>query len=224
MKRGVKPMGKVKREWSPSFAYAIGLLTSDGCLLNDGRHIDFTSKDKNLCETFKQCLGLNRIKIGVKSSGSIKHTNKKYFRVQFGDVLFYQFLLGVGLFSAKSKELGELDIPKKYFFDFLRGHFDGDGTFYSYFDPRWKNSFMFYTVFISSSKQHILWLRELLRIYIRVSGHISHDKKKSTYLLRYAKKESIIVLKKMYHNKAVPCLVRKRLKINRALAIIGKKL
>lgn len=44
-KRGPKQKGKVKIEWSADFAYAIGLLASDGCLYNDERHINFTSKD-----------------------------------------------------------------------------------------------------------------------------------------------------------------------------------
>ena len=145
-RRGLKPQNKVKIEWSPEFAYAIGLLTTDGNLSSDSRHFDLTSKDKEQLENFLRCLGIKN-KIGIKTSG----LGKKSFRVQFGDVTFYKFLLNIGLTSNKSKKLGALDIPDKYFFDFLRGHFDGDGTFYSYFDPRWKSSYLFYTVFISAS-------------------------------------------------------------------------
>ena len=137
---------KTKLNWTPGFAYAIGLLATDGCLSKDGRHIDFTSKDKSQLETFLRCLGIKN-KIGHKKSGA----GKKCTRVQFGDVVFYRFLLGIGLMLAKSKTMSDLDIPIKYFFDFLSGYFDGDGTFYSYFDPRWKSSYMFYTVFISAS-------------------------------------------------------------------------
>ena len=45
------------------------------------------------------------------------------------------------------KKLKSVVMPKKYFFDFLRGHFDGDGSFYSYWDKRWKSSYMFYVSF-----------------------------------------------------------------------------
>lgn len=41
----MKPQGK-PITWSPEIAYAVGLLTTDGSLSIDGRHIDFTSKDK----------------------------------------------------------------------------------------------------------------------------------------------------------------------------------
>jgi hypothetical protein len=41
------PQGKVKLEWSAEFAYAIGLLVTDGCLASEKKHIiDLTSKDK----------------------------------------------------------------------------------------------------------------------------------------------------------------------------------
>ena len=80
-------------------------------------------------------------------------------------------------------------MPIKYFFDFLRGHFDGDGTFYSYWDPRWKSSYMFYTVFISASKRHIMWIRSMLSELAGITGHITKDQKKTVYQLKYAKAE-----------------------------------
>lgn len=217
---GIRPQEKVNRKWSSRLAYAIGLLATDGCLSKDGRHFDFTSKDLSQLKTFLECLGIKN-KIGRKLSG---YSGKSYTRVQFGDVVFYRFLLEVGLTPAKSKTLGELNIPEKYFFDFLRGAFDGDGTFYSYYDPRWKSSFMFYTVFISASYRHIQWLRNKLYEKLKIKGHITQDSKKSTYNLKYAKKESLKVLRKMYYPEDVVCLKRKRLKIERALDIVNTKL
>lgn len=49
--------------WTPELAYAVGLITTDGSLSSDGRHIDFTSNDKELINTFKKCLNLkNKIR------------------------------------------------------------------------------------------------------------------------------------------------------------------
>src|SRR3989338_1242865 len=218
--RGAKPQGKVRLRWSPEFAYAIGLLATDGSLSKDGRHFDFTSKDREQLENFLRCLGLKN-KIGTKRSGYGK--GKLYTHIQFGDVLFYRFLLNIGLTPAKSKTIGELRIPEKYFFDFLRGAFDGDGTFYSYWDPRWKSSFMFYTVFCSASKRHIDWIRNKLVQKLHIWGHINRDQKKTVYQLKYAKGESLKVLKKMYCGRKNIYLTRKRLKIGKALAIVGKE-
>ena len=81
---------KVRIAWSPAFAYAIGLITTDGNLSPDGRHINLTTKDYDLAVTFKRCLGLEN-KIGRKARGS-NLDEKRYFVVQFGDVSFYGFL------------------------------------------------------------------------------------------------------------------------------------
>src|SRR3989338_2478650 len=213
-----KPQNKVKIEWSPKFAYAIGLLTTDGNLSPDGRHFDFTSQDAEQLKNFMDCLGI-KVKIGLKTSG---FTKKKLTRIQFGDINFYRFLLTIGLMSRKSKILSGVAMPDKYFFDFLRGHFDGDGTFYSYWDPRWRSSFMFYTEFISASKTHIDWLRSQLHGFLKINGHITKDSKKSAYQLKYDKAESLKIIQKMYYKNAV-CLSRKRLKIKKALRIIGKQ-
>jgi len=154
-KRGPKPKSKVKLEWSSQFAYAIGLLASDGNLSPDGRHINFTSKDVELVQLFADSLAIT-VSFGKKGRG--EGGGKKYYVVQFSDVLFYQFLLELGLTPNKSKTLGEINIPPKYFFDFLRGSFDGDGCTHSYYDKRWRSSFMFYTIFVSASQLHIDWL------------------------------------------------------------------
>ena len=214
----MRPKNKVKIKWSPEFAYALGLLATDGNLSPDGRHFDFTSNDVEQLKNFMSCLGI-KVKIGQKKSG---FTGKKSPRIQFGDVNFYKFLVGIGFMANKSKVIGDLSIPEKYFFDFLRGHFDGDGTFYSYFDPRWKSSFMFYTVFISASKRHLLWLQSTIFNSLGITGHIT--KNGSIHNLRYAKSESLKLLPKMYYNKSVVCLSRKRVKIERALKIAGKRL
>lgn len=217
----MKPLGKVRIKWSPEFAYAIGLIATDGNLSSDGRHIIFTSKDLEMVDNFLKCLRVI-IKIGRKARGG--ETEKKYFMVQIGDIIFYDFLESIGIHPAKSKTIGSIYVPDKYFFDFLRGHFDGDGTFYSYWDKRWKHSFMFYTEFISASKEHIDWLRASIKRRVGVVGHITKSKNSSVYQLKYAKLESISVLKRMYLSKDVVCLSRKRLKVEKVLAIIGKSI
>lgn len=213
----MKPQNKVKIKWSSEFAYAIGLITTDGNLSPDGRHINFTSQDEELVKTLKRCLGLKN-KIGRKARGGEKI--KKYFVIQFGDVIFYDFLLQIGLLENKSKKLGAIDIPQKYFFDFLRGHLDGDGTFYSYWDPRWRSSFMFYVNFVSASKKHIDWLRKELNARIGIKGHVSKAINSSIYSLRYAKVETLKLLSKLYYDSEVVCLSRKRKKIERAIGKI----
>lgn len=210
-------MGKVKIKWSPEFAYAIGLIVTDGSLSKDGRHITLVSKDMEMIENFMKALDFKN-KIGMYRRGA--QDNRKYFRVQFGDVGLYNFLLNIGLMPNKSKIISEVKIPIKYFFDFLRGHFDGDGSFYSYWDPRWKSSHMFYVSLISASKRHITWLHEKIGRFSNIKGYLT--KSGSVYQLRYAKAESLKLLSKMYYDDNVVCLSRKRKKIKKAIFVENK--
>lgn len=212
----MKPIKKVKIKWSPGFAYVIGLITSDGSLSKDARHVNFTSKDLDLIIYFKKYLKINN-KIDKKSRSSIDE--KKYYFIQIGDVNFYKFLVEIGLKPNKSKKLEKLDIPLKYFFDFLRGFFDGDGRVVSFFDKRWKNSFMFYIVFSSASPKFINWVRKNIELLVNIRGHISKAKGVSTVQLKYGKKESQVLIRKMYYSKNLPFLARKYFKIKEVINI-----
>lgn len=207
----------IKIKWSPNFAYALGLLATDGSLSSDGRHFDLTSKDKEQLLNFMKCLNI-KVKIGHKISG---YSGRKTTRIQFGSVKLYKFLLEIGFTSAKTKTLGSLDIPSKYFFDFLRGHLDGDGCFYSYWDKRYKNSYMFYIVCTSTSKKHVDWIQKEIYKVLKIKGHRTRGKYDGVYNLKFAKNDSLKLIKSVYYNTEVTCLSRKRLKIEKALGIIG---
>jgi len=206
-------------KWTPELAYAVGLLTTDGNLSKDGRHMDFTSKDKELVELFKKCLQLNN-KIGRKNSGSCP--KKKYYRVQFGNIVFYRWLQRLGLTPHKSKTIGTLKIPDKYFSDFLRGHLDGDGQVWTYKD-RWntfKNPKYIYTRlwtrFLSASKIHIQWLKKNITRLTGIKGHtwerkiLKPNQTTNMWEVKFAKKDSIKLLSWLYHSPNVPCSIRKR--------------
>lgn len=199
--------------WTPELAYAVGLIATDGCLSPDGRHITFTSCDKQLIETFKEILNLKN-KIGK--------TETRALRIQFGDIQFYKWLLSIGLTPAKSHTIGEIIIPKEFFKDFLRGHFDGDGSITVYIDrynTYKKLKYVYKRLFIrliSASKEHILWLQKNIIDNFKIIGRIHKTKinppsKVSIHILKFMKKESLKLLKEIYYKKSLPCLNRKRL-------------
>ena len=192
---------------------------SDGNIAKNKSRVSFVSKDFEQIENFRKCLDI-QTKIGIHNSGS----GYKAYRVQFCDVLFCQFLNSIGIFPAKSKNIGKIDIPNEYFFDYLRGCFDGDGTVYSYWDKRWASSFMFYVCFCSASKMHIDWLRGQIYEFLTIKGHVTKDGKNSCFQLKYAKADSLKLINKMYKVKDAIYLNRKRLKIEAILAIVGKSL
>jgi len=73
-KRGPKPKEKVRIKWSSNFAYAIGLIATDGCLYRDGRHINLTSKDVEQITNFLKALEVD-CHIGKKARSTDKEKN-----------------------------------------------------------------------------------------------------------------------------------------------------
>ena len=202
-------------------AYAIGLICTDGCLSKDGRHIIFTSVDKDLIEIFKKCLNkTNSISLNPKSSLS----KQICYKVQIGDIQLYQWLLKIGLYPNKSLTLGRININPRFFRDFLRGHLDGDGSIIKYEDkylqhlnPKYVYKRLF-VYFKSASLKHIYWLKATITKLTRLKGSISSYKSKigaSTnplYTLKFSTKEATKLLNWIYYSPGIPCLRRKLIK------------
>ena len=93
--------------------YLVGLITSDGNLSKDARHINIASKDYTFLNAFRNAYGLTN-RIGVKNKGKINQA----YQIQFSNVNFYNFLLAIGLCPNKSLIQKELPVPKNNFCDF----------------------------------------------------------------------------------------------------------
>ncbi len=192
-------------KWSSELAYAIGLIATDGNLSPDRRHIGLTSKDKEIVESFRRCLGLTN-KIGLKGNGTSKE--KRYHVVQFGSVVFYTFLERIGLTAAKSKTLKELKIPPLYFFDFLRGCIDGDGSITSSKHPE-STSPQLRLRLCSASKPFLTWIKREIRRRTGIQTGWIYTGHPSLNILSYGKTDSIKIFKKMYYSGVTEYLDRK---------------
>lgn len=177
---------------SPCMAYLVGLITSDGSLSKDGRHLNLTSKDNEILLNACEIIGRSfKIKSKTSSTGGIANF------IDFSDVALYDFFLSLGLMPNKSKILHRIAIPDEYFGDFLRGAFDGDGTTYAYYDKRWRSSYMYYWSLYSGSKQYLKWIRDKLTDLYGVDGR-SIRASTRTYKLTYAKKDTVKIYEAMY--------------------------
>lgn len=196
----------IETKWSRQLAYVIGLITSDGNLSPDGRHINITSKDIEIVQYVKNILKLSNT-IGRKARGG--SVEKKYYVLQFGSKNFYAFLLSIGLTPAKSKTLQKISVPDTLFFDFLRGCIDGDGNINEFKHPESKRMQLRLSL-ASASKPFLLWmLASIQRIYTIEGGWVIEPKKKSACLLRFGKNDSIQILKAMYAHSRGYALQRK---------------
>jgi len=74
--------------------------------------------------------------------------------------------------------------------------------------------------FTSTSVPFLKWLQECINAGAGISGKITRGLR--SYQLRFAKKDSRILIKKIYHAKNIPYLKRKFAKIQETLKIDDK--
>jgi hypothetical protein len=195
--------------WSSGLAYALGLVATDGCLINTGRHVAFVSNDRDLVETFLKCVG--RPDAAIRQQGNAH-------RVQFGDVVLYRWLEDAGLTQRKSLTLGRLIFPNDRLFDVVRGLLDGDGSISHYVHRPVLRDYPRYlyrrlsVLFHSASFDHLDWLQATLRSALAIRGAILTQRKSSPnklYALKYGRYASIALLTKLYEDPTSPRLMRK---------------
>jgi len=202
-----KPKHKVDTTWSHQLAYAIGIIASDGNISPDQRHINITSKDREMIINVKKALCIDN-KIGRKARGYEKE--KKYFVIQFGDVRFIQFLNSIGLTSNKSKTISDVKIPDKYFIDFFRGVIDGDGCLDISHHPESKHPQVRIRIAGASKPFLESILKQIKKLYSTHGGFILDKKTGRVYTLTFAKHDTLHLLPKLYYANSLLCLSRKR--------------
>jgi hypothetical protein len=195
-------------------AYVVGLIATDGCLSNDGRHIVFTSRDRLLVETYLRCLG-RPLRI---SSSRTRRGDSTYY-AQFSDVALYDWLLSVGITPRKSLTLGGIEVPRAYLLPLVRGLLDGDGSISSFTHRPTAIKYPAYTYtrlwvfFLSASDAHIGWLRGQIESAVGIVGGVSRitrEGRHDLFRLKYGNRESAVLLKLLYADRTSPCLERKR--------------
>ncbi len=200
-------------EWTPTLAYAVGLLATDGCQ-TDGRHLAFSSADRELVEVLLGCLGKNnRIAAARTRTGGI------VYRTQIGDVAFCRWLVTVGVTARKSLTLGALVVPDELVLECARGLLDGDGSITNFVHRATKKAAPDYQYerivlgFSSASRAHLEWLRIKLQPYAGCPGWLEIRPPKNGrhefVTLRYGKRDGLRLLPFLYRDRAVPRLERK---------------
>jgi len=225
-----RKLPSIKFTWTPELAYATGLLVTDGNLSKDGRHIAFRSSEIQLVETYKRCMNINNSVTKTVNNG---FSRKNSYVVQHGGVQLHQWLVSIGITPAKTYTVGQIKIPKKFFRDFLRGHLDGDGYIQRYTDNynvykgRRYTASRLYSRFISASEIHIRWLYKMIRACLPLKGAILLKKPFTSnrvpiWEIRFAKSDSLKLLRWLYYKDKLPTLERKREVAEKALQELSK--
>jgi len=160
--------------------YLVGLITSDGCLCKDGRHVDITAKQQDFLQLIKDQTGLIS-QVCAKN----RNTPKQAYRIQIANKNFYEFLLSIGLTQNKSLTIKDVKVPDQFFTDFLRGLIDGDGCIRRWIHPsngREQWSLRIY----SGSGEFVGWLKNITEKLLKIKGKI-YKQSKSQWILKYGK-------------------------------------
>ena len=201
-------------EWTPAMAYAVGLIATDGCLIEQGRAIAFVSQDAQLVETLLHCLGRE-----AKYRICRTRLGREIYRFQVKDAVLYRWLEQAGLMPRKSLTLGAIDVPAALLAHVVRGLLDGDG---SIIDKVWRadtsrRSDYYYewfrAQFVSASRDHVDWLHAKLRSELGLRGWVGTrvpPGRNPIHQLVFGKHDSIRLLAWVYADREDPCLLRKR--------------
>lgn len=197
--------------------YTVGIIVTDGSLSIDKRHICITSKDEELLIILRDELGLTG-KIGKKSNGITKE--KIYSVLQFSDVHFYKFLESIGLFPNKSLTLQAIKVPQKFFYDFVRGVIDGDGSITTWIHA--SNKRIQWALRITSGAPKFSdWLRTEMQKQYQVKGKLytyqHKDKKNPIHIIKFGKIATKLILEASYY-KGCTGMARKKIQAEACLA------
>ena len=174
----------------------VGLITSDGNLSKDGRHVDITPKERNFLQMIKEQLKFTS-RVCIKN----EDTDKQAYRIQIANKNLYDFLLSIGLMQNKSLIVGPLNIPRPFFVDFLRGVIDGDGCIRKWIHPsnhREQWSLRIY----SGSPRFTQWLSDKAELLLQIRGKI-HKSSESVWVLKYGKMAAKVIAEQCYYKECL---------------------
>ena len=115
-------------------SYVLGYVTADGCITvskNRRKHpfsLNITSAEKKHLYRIRKALESEH-KVGRKPTGK---SNTFAYQLLIRNPVITRDLMNLGILPRNTYNLNPIKVPKKYFPDFVRGFFDGDGTVYIY--------------------------------------------------------------------------------------------
>jgi hypothetical protein len=210
---------KIFDEWSDSTAWMIGLLWTDG--YTDGcNSIGIKLKDVQLIEEIHREMDTS---VEIKTQIN-KHTGNEYKYISISNKCITDRLKEIGMHKNKTHTIEyPKGMPDKFFFSFLRGVIDGDGTIYlakTRKNQKTKDCKLFFVT--ASEKFALRMCEELKSREIKFSVSIRSKYLKSGKLckqwlgtdlwrIQVSKISDLRRLyKEMYPSDNVPCLHRKR--------------
>jgi len=173
-------------KWSTDMAYCLGFITADGHVWKNRPYLTIAihKKDIAILEFIRDCI----------SPSSQVRDNTKYNSVQLC-IYSKQIWLDLQKYNVTHSKTFSLsidfNIPKKYWGDYLRGYFDGDGSIYS---CNMRGIQYHYASFSCASQQMLIDVQQ------RLGMGIIRCLRGKYYELRLCKSDCLKLADIMYYN------------------------
>ncbi len=183
-------------------AYLLGAFFSDGNIAKNKNYISISSNDKDLIKTFKKLIKTNHPIYCYKKSFSLILCNKT----------LKESLIKLGLMPAKSyHELSIPNLSKKLIRHFIRGVYDGDGSYYL---SSHENKYTYlYASLSCNSLNFSNQIKKLLEKELNINFHkVRLDKKPmqhQCYQLRLSRQQDVKKFINYLYKDSNYCLKRK---------------
>lgn len=192
----------------PAFWYLVGVIATDGCLVNNGRTVVVTSKHRDYLVQLSALLGV-RQNVRQKRSGF----GSLAYDLRIGSKDLYIKLSAIGVTPRKTATIGQLDVPDSGFKDFLRGVIDGDGNIRRWIHPTNGREPWVLRVF-GISAPFLQWIAETTNRLWSVKGSLCSSReternRQTRHTLKYGKLAAKVILQQCYYSGAF-ALERKR--------------
>ena len=180
-------------------AYILGFIYADGNLTKNkrgGHYLSIYTADRELLIKMREILKSNH---KISNRKSISGFN---YCIQIGSKEIFADLVEIGARPNKTLRMKLPKIPNKYFADFLRGYFDGDGNVWvgELHKNRSKNTLTIQVCFTSCSKQFLESLLSGVRSFGVMGGSINKVKNKACFRLGFSVNDALKIYKIMYNS------------------------
>lgn len=208
--------------WSRDMAYVLGFLYADGNIIKTkrGTHfVAFYSADESLLQLIKATLESEHM-LAKRSS-----VTGEVFRLQIGSKEWFDDLFALGLTPNKAKRMLLPDVPARYFPDFVRGYFDGDGNVWVglIHKDRPQSSLSIQTTFTSGSFEFLESLRWTLHQIGLSGGSLFRPKVGNYGRLTFSKQDTFKIYRIMYNAPHKLHLERKKVVFDKFVKNCGFK-
>ena len=195
-------------------AYVLGFLYADGNIVKTKRNthfVAFYSADELLLKSIKKVLESEHM---LSKRNSI---SGEVYRLQVGSKEWYGDLFRLGLTPGKTYRMHLPPVPKKYWGDFLRGYFDGDGNVWvgHVHTNRPVSTLTIQTSFTSGSIEFLAAMRDKLLEEGLVGGSLFKIKEKNYGRLTFSKRDTLKIYRIMYNPPHKLYLKRKKVVFER---------